>query len=42
MNQNNDDNDDGDDDHYGNNDDDELRNILHCALIKQALYSPQV
>ena len=33
MNQNNDDNDDGDNDN-------ELRNILHCALIKQASYSP--
>ena len=34
MNQNDHDNDDDDNDH------DELRNILHCALIKQSLYSP--
>ena len=33
MNQNDHDNDDDDDDN-------KLRNILHCALIKQSLYSP--
>ena len=39
MNQTDDDNDNGDDDD-DDDDDNELRNILHCALIKQSLYSP--
>ena len=42
MNQNDDDN--GDDHDHDDDDDDvdhnKLRNVLHCVLIKQALYSP--
>ena len=41
MNQTDDDNDNGDDDDDDDDgNDNELRNILHCVLIKQSLYSP--
>ena len=36
MNQTDDDNDNGDDDDDDDDNDNELRNILHCALIKQS------